>query len=301
MKRWNADTTPAFLLTGERPQPTENPRHAFARMITSSPQFAKATVNLIWAELMGVGIVDPPSDFDLLRQDPKNPPPAPWTIQPTHPELLDALAKDFQAHNFDLRYIVKLIVKSAAYQLSTSFDGAWKDEYARYFARRFVRRLSAEELFDGISQGTGVFPTIPIGGTNQKVKYVMATRSPEDLSGGDLGEIGRFLGSFGQSNRSRNIRTGQGTIVQASLLLNSKLVKDRVKATPGSRLHQLLNAEPQLSNEQIVEDLFLSVLSRYPTSEETKVATQQIQERRTQGAEDVLWALLNKLDFTFNY
>ncbi len=300
MSRWEADVSPTFLLSGDKPAQGENLRRAYARMLTTSPQFSKTIVNRIWAELMGVGIVDPPDDFDLARQDPNNPPPAPWTVQPSHPELLEALAKDFEAHEFDLRRLMKLITKSSAYQLSAYFEGEWKDEHARYFARHFVRRLSAEELFDAISIATGVFPSIPIDGTNTEVKYVMQTRSPEDL-GGDLAEVGRFLGSFGQSNRSRGVKSLKGNIVQASLLLNSKIVKEKVKAEPGSRVHELLNQEPQLSNEEIVEELFLSVLSRRPSAEETKLAVNQIQRYRTQGAEDVLWALLNKLDFVFHY
>ena len=300
MKRWKADVTPTFLLTGEKVPPNENLRQAFARMITSNPQFARATVNWFWAELMGVGIVDPPYDFDLSRQDPNNPPPAPWTVQPSHPELLDALAKDFEAHHYDLRYLIELITKSSAYQLSAYYDGEWKDTYARYFARHFVRRLSAEELVDAISAATDVFPSIPISGTNIKVHYVMQTRSSEDL-GGDLADVGRFLGSFGQSNRDRAMATLQGTVVQASLLLNSKIVKESVKAKPGSRLHELLNQDPPLSNEDIVDQLFLSVLSRYPSPLEKQLAVNRIREYRTQGAEDLLWALVNKLDFAFNY
>jgi hypothetical protein len=85
-RRGEGMVEPAFLLTGEQPDPNKNPREEFARMITSHPQFARATVNLFWAEMMGVGIVDPVFDFDLLRQDPKNPPPAGWSIQPSHPE-----------------------------------------------------------------------------------------------------------------------------------------------------------------------------------------------------------------------
>lgn len=301
IKRSKADASPAFLLTGERPAPSEKLRAAFARMLLASPQFPRATVNRLWAELMGVGIVDPPHDFDLERQDPKNPPPAPWTVQPSHPELLDKLAQDFVAQGYDLRHIIRLIVKSSAYQLSARFDGQWKPQYARYYARHFVRRLGAEELFDAISQSTGVMPDIPIGGTNAKVKYVLQTRSPEDLGGKDLAEVGRFLGSFGQANRSRNVRSLEGNVVQASLLLNSKVVKDRVKAAPGSRLHELLNREPPPSNEDLVEELFLAVLSRYPTAEETHVAAAQIRDYRTHGAENVLWALINKLDFMFNY
>ena len=82
---------------------------------------------------------------------------------------------------------MKLITKSSAYQLSAYFDVEWKDEHTRYFARRFVRRLCAEELLDAIS--IGVFLSISINGTNTQVTYVMQTRSPEDL-GGDLCETG---------------------------------------------------------------------------------------------------------------
>ena len=301
MPRWKADVSPTFLLTGEQPAPNKNLREEFARMVISHPQFARATVNYIWAELMGVGIVDPPYDFDLARQDPNNPIPEPWTLQPTHPELLDALAKDLREHQYDLRYLIKLITKSSAYQLSAVFDGEWKSEYARYFARRFARRLTAEELFDSISIATGVFPEIPILGTNIKVKYVMQTRSPEDSSREKLDEIGRFLASFGQDSRSRGVKSLEGNMIQASLLLNSKIVKDQVKAVPGSRLHKLLNQEPALTNQQLVEELFLATLSRFPTAEEKEVAMDQIQRHRDRGAEDVLWALLNKLDFVFNY
>jgi hypothetical protein len=301
MKRQKADVFPSFLLSGEQPAKDEDLRKAFARMLIANPQFARATVNWIWAELMGVGIVDPPYGFDLARLDPKNPPPAPWTIQPTHPELLERLAADFREHKFDLRYLIKLIVKSSAYQLSTKYEGTWKPEYANYFARRFVRRLSAEELIDAIAQSTGVRPDIPVSGSNVKVKYVMQTRSSEDLGGKDLADVQRFLGSFGQSNRQRNVKSLEGNIVQASLLLNSKVVKDRVKAVPGSRLHKLLNQEPPLSNEDLVDEVFLSVLSRHPLPEEKKVAVDQIREYRTRGAEDLMWALVNKLDFIFSY
>jgi Protein of unknown function (DUF1553)/Protein of unknown function (DUF1549) len=301
MPRWKADVHPAFLLTSERPKPGDDLRVAFSRMITEHPQFSKAIVNWIWAELMGVGIVDPPFDFDLARQDPKNPPPAPWTLQPTHPELLEALAKDFREHGHDLRYLIKLITKSSTYQLASRFDGEWKDSYARYFARRFVRRLTAEELFDAVSQATGLFPEIPISGTGIKVKYVMQTRSPEDIRGGELNEIWRFLGSFGQDNRSRTIKSLKGNMIQSSLMLNSNVIKERVKAKPGGRIRKLLDQEPPLGNDQLVEELFLAMLSRFPTPEEKEIAVSQVREYRTQGVEDLAWVLLNKLDFIFNY
>jgi hypothetical protein len=297
--RYRADVEPAFYVTGEKPTPGRNPREEFARMLIDQPQFARATVNWIWSELMVVGIVDPPHDFDLLRQDPANPPPEPWTIQPTHPALLNALAEDFRRHNFDLRRLISLIVKSSAYQLSSRFDGEWKPEYADYYARRFVRRLSAEELFDGISEATQVFPELAINGTDKKVSYVRDTYSSEDIT--DT-EMKRFLSFFGQSNRDKQERDLRGSIVQATLLLNSDLIRNKVlRTTEGSRVAELLCAESPLSTAQLVEELFLATLSRFPTAGELALAEEMLGENVEDGAEDLQWALLNKRDFIFNY
>ena len=294
--RYQADTTPKFLLAGRTARAEEPLRHAYARMLTSHPQFARATVNLLWSELMAVGIVDPPMEFDLDRQDPKNPPPEPWTIQPTHPELLDALARDFVDHNYNLRYIIKLIAKSSAYQLSCQFHGEWKPAYASYFARHYVRRLSAEQLYDAMSETTGVFVDLPVQGTDQKVKYAMQTRGPSDLEG----EVKTFLAGFGQSNRDQGEKSISGSMVQASVLLNSGLVKERVQADKG-RLKELLKAEPLKSNEAIVEELFLAALGRFPTAGEQRIGVTQIEQYREAGAEDLLWSLLNKTEFLFNH
>ena len=87
---------PAFLLTGEKPKPGEDPRKALGRILPTHIQFARAAVNIVWQKLMVVGLVEPYDGFDLKRLDPKNPPPAPWTIQPANPELLEALAEDFR-------------------------------------------------------------------------------------------------------------------------------------------------------------------------------------------------------------
>jgi hypothetical protein len=298
--RFPANVTPVFLLTGEKPRPDENPREAYARMLTNSPQFAKATVNLFWAELMGVGIVDPPFAFDLDRQDPGNPPPAPWTIQPTHPELLNALAKDFQAHNYDLHYLITLITKSSAYQLSSRFNGEWKEQYGRYFARHFVRRIPAPQVWDAIAQSTGVYYEIPIRRSSRKVKYMGQMLDPEDLSQPEVKPLADFAANFGLNNRfNAGDDSGgrKGSIIQASILLNDPLVLDRVHAQKGSRLYTLLDREPPLSNTQIVEELFLATLSRFPTETEKQDAVQLLQEFRTQGAEDLLWTLINKPEF----
>ena len=301
MQRYSTDVSPTFLVTGEKPRPGENLRKAYARILTGSPQFARATVNLFWAELMGVGIVDPPFEFDLDRQDPDDPPSAPWTIQPTHPELLDALAKDFKARNYDLRYLITLITKSSAYQLSSRFEGEWKQEYASYFARHFVRRLTATQIWDAICQSTGLHSEIPIGGTNRKVKYMGQMLGPQDLD--QVKPLRDLLESFGLYNRHAigdDSSGNRGSIVQASILLNNPLIQEKLRAQKGSRLDALLNHEPPYSNSRIIEELFLATLSRFPIEKEKTMALRLVQDYRAQGAEDLLWNLINKLEFIAN-
>src|SRR4026209_278039 len=87
------------------------------RMLTAHPQFARATVNLFWSRLMGFGIVEPFDEFDLARLDPKNVP-AGWELQASHPELLEALCKDFRTNGYSIRRLLGTICKSNAYQLS---------------------------------------------------------------------------------------------------------------------------------------------------------------------------------------
>jgi hypothetical protein len=301
MPRYKTDVSPEFLLTGEKPRDGEPWREAYARMLTEDPQFSRATVNLVWATLMGVGIVDPPLDFDLARLDPANPPPAPWTIQPSHPELLEALAKDFREHNYDLRRLIRLIVSSSTYQLSSHFENEWRAAYAPYFARHFVRRLPAEEIADAISQATGVFPSISIADTNLKVRYVMQARSSEDLGGKDLDALRLLVASFGQADRDKTERDLSGSTVQAAALLNSKFVKERVKVQENGRLHNLLNHDPPMSNQEIVEEMFLAFLARPPRAPEMAVAIRTLQEQHNQGLEDLAWSLINKPEFLYDY
>ncbi len=299
MPRYEIKAEPEFLLGWERPRPSEPWRDAFARILTDHPQFARATVNLIWAELMGVGIVDPPFGFDMARQDPAKPPPPPWTIQPSHPELLEALAQDFREHNFDLRYLIRLIVNSSTYQLSSHFEGEWKESYGPYFARRFVHRLPAEMICDAISQATGIFNEIPVLYGDKKVKYVMQTYSPDDL--GSQESLRQLLQFLGQGNRDSVEKDMSGSMVQASALLNSKFVKERVKLQDKGRLYKLLNHDPPLSNEEIVDELFLSFLARFPQPSEKKVALETLQQRHGQGLEDLAWSMVNKPDFVLNH
>ena len=109
--RLGGPDNPVFLLSGEEPQPGEEPREALGRILTSHPQFARGTVNRFWAKLMGFGIVEPFDEFDLLRQDPDNLPEG-WELQPSHPELLEELARSFRESNYSIKELMRTITRS---------------------------------------------------------------------------------------------------------------------------------------------------------------------------------------------
>src|SRR6266567_6464031 len=117
--------SPIYPFTGETPASGENYRVALARIVTSDIQFSRATVNYIWKEFFGRGIVDPVNQFDPARLDPDNPPPDPWTLQPSNARLLNAMAQEFVADGFDIRNLMRKLTNSEAYQLSSKYDGEW--------------------------------------------------------------------------------------------------------------------------------------------------------------------------------
>lgn len=296
--RTGGKAEPAFLLTGERPAPGKNPRAELARMLTAHPQFARTTVNYFWREFFGFGIVEPLDDFDLLRQDPSKPPPKGWTLQPTHPELLDALARDFAGNGFQLKRLIRMIAQSTAYQLSSAFDGEWKDSYAHYFARKFVRRLAAEEIHDAIVIATNVPGDYKFHNRHRHARFITEMPSPEEVNG-NYRAAKFFLHSFGASNREQFDRQNVGSIIQAILLFGGEFVTERIKADRKTRVAELLETEPD--DAQLVDQLFLWTLSRHPTAFEKLTCLSRLQENRREGAEDIQWALLNKVDFIFNY
>ena len=289
--RFGGPNNPAFIMTGEKPKPGAEPREELGRMLTADPQFARASVNMFWARLMGFGIVEPFDEFDLARLDPKNLPPG-WQAQASHPELLEALAGDFRKSGYSIRRLLGDICKSSAYQLSSRFDGEWKEDYTKYYARHFVRMLSAEELHDAIAVATirpGSFST---GG--EKMPMAMQVSGP---SGG--GDTRYFMQTFGQSNRSNPPRPLTGSPLQPLLLMQSPVVTDRVKADKDSRVMQLLQAYPD--NGRVVDELFLATLARPASASERQVALAEMAKNRTAGAQNLQWALINQVEFFFNY
>ena len=289
----NADVFPEFLLTKERPAEGANPRHEYARFLTKHPQFARATVNLIWSRFMTTGIVDPVFDWDLDRQDPKNPPPEPWTIQPSHPELIEELASWFRDSGHDLRLLMRTIVRSKAYQLSSRVEGEYDPAHDRYYARKLVRRLAAEEIHDALCSATNVF--------GHGIKYCYQLSSPPQSE-----PLRSFLNAFGQSSRAEKQAETSVSTVQAALMMNSDVVKQKISTkTKGSLVHSLIQPPKEGArkrrNYEIVEELYLATLSRYPNDDEMVAAVSHIREHGEKGVEDVQWALVNKLEFIINY
>lgn len=196
---------------------------------------------------------------------------------------------------------MRTIAKSSVYQLSSRFDGEWKESYTPYFARRYVRLLTAEQAHDAISQATQVFGDYKrkdrvYGRELPPLRFWTEAATPEDINNK---EAKGFLHTFGQSNREQFDRQPGGSILQAMMLMNSSFVTKRVVAENNSLVAQLVNS--MKSNAEIVDELYLATLSRPPLPPEKQLVLAWLDTNRKQGAEDLHWSLLNKLDFVFNY
>ncbi len=294
---------PQYIFNGDTPRPGENYRVALARSVTNDLQFARATVNYMWAQFFGRGIVDPPDTFDPARLDPDNPPPAPWTLQPSNAALLNALAQHFVTSGYDLKALMREIATSDTYQLSSRYNGTWKAEWEPYFARKFVRRLWAEEVHDAVAQSSGTLPTYTIPGFTDLGfnKPSFAMQFPDVIVPG--GDLGGFLDAFIRGNRDDQPRKTDGSILQALSLMNNNFVVQRAHAT-GTNASQLIAQNLSRSNTDLINTLYLSILSRMPTSAEMEKASSYIPASGTTRAtavQDVAWSLYNKVDFVFNY
>ena len=295
---------PKYPFTGEQVAANANRRVALADILTNDPQFARAIVNYIWEKFMVVAFVSPSNGFDPARLDPRNPPPAPWTLQPTNPELLEALTQWFRDNGYDLRRLMALIVKSNAYQLSSEYPGTWKAEYVPYYARKFARRLDAEEIHDSIVKAAGVVPTYSLDYTGSlyplpPVNWAMEL--PDTVEPRSNGTTTQFLNSFGRGDRDQSRRDSSGSPLQALNMMNNAFVMNRIhNANAGSTVQQLLRqtTDPLA----IIEGLYLATLNHFPSAEEISVARDVMRRLGNQrGAESLQWALLNKLEFIHSY
>ncbi|MGC1272995.1 MAG: DUF1549 domain-containing protein [Planctomycetaceae bacterium] len=261
--------------------PEADPRLALADWMTdpSNPLFAKSLVNRYWKHFFGRGLVEPEDDMRA-------------TNPPSNPELLDALARSFADSGYDLKGLVRTIVLSKTYQLSSNPNERNADD-KQNFSRSYPKRLSAEVLFDAFHQVTA---------TSQSYAGLPAGTRALQLPDPTIGPY--FLKVFGQPQADTACeceRSQEANLAQSLHLLNSSEVQGKIASDTG-RAAQLA-ADPR-PHEVKVSELYLWVYGRLPTPDELRVAVAHITgkaEGPRPAYEDVVWALVNTKEFLFNH
>lgn len=273
-------------------------RAYFADWLTAkdNPYFAKAIVNRVWRNFLGRGLVE--AEDDLRATNP-----------PSNDALLDALAQDFVAHKYDVKYLIKQILSSATYQRSAQpLPENQADD--RYYSHYLVRRLSAEVILDAYSQISGVptpFNQVNVGssgGTSPIALYPLGTRAMQ-LPDAQL--VSPFLDAFGRPERIQTCsceRQQDSSVGQALHLNNGQTLNDKLRDKKS--VVEAWLAE-KISNEQAVERVYQIALCRPPTAAERKRfldlmadAGKDPQTTRREILEDLLWAVLTSKEFVFN-
>jgi uncharacterized protein DUF1549/uncharacterized protein DUF1553 len=273
-------------------------RGTFAANLVQDSMFARNLANRLWKQMFGQPLADPVDGLDPARLDPTQPPPDPWTLQASHPALLEKLAGELAAGDFRLRGFLRTLAQSSAYQLGSRVSGDWNEGAVPLFARHYARRMEAEEVHDAIAKATGVPGSYAINGLPGRVQWAMQLPEPVEPAG-DAG-VNNFLNTFLRGNRDTLDRSQSGSIQQELALMNDNFVISRVKArSPG------LAAIAQIaSNEDAVEELYLTFLSRRPTGAEKAAGAAVLAQAggaRNAAIEDMAWACVNKVEFLYSY
>ncbi|MBL6713381.1 MAG: DUF1553 domain-containing protein [Pirellulales bacterium] len=263
----------------QQPAAGVDPRQQLIEWLTTpdNPTFAAAGANRIWAELFGIGIVDPVDDFRA-------------TNPPSNPALLTALADFFRDSGFDQKQLMALIMKSHLYSLS-SMPNATNAGDHRNFSRHYRRRLRAELVADAIDDVTGVSTDYPGTPPGTRAVQIWTHR---------VGST--FLDVFGRPDPNQDPpceRIGDATVVQALHLMNSGHVHKKVTDDTG-RAAAL--AASDLPPEEIIDELYLTTYARHPSAEEKQAVLPEFSREgatRRSASEDILWALLNTPEFVY--
>jgi len=289
---------PTYFFGGGKPV-TGEWRKELARLVTRDRQFARAAVNYLWAHFFRAGIVDPPEAWDMDRIDAANPPPAPWPLQPSHPELLEELADDFIRGGYRLKPLIRRLVTSSGYQLSVRHPQGPRPELSRYFARQRPRRLLPEELYDALNAASGLEVSLPVtgGAAVSRAVQLPDPYEPQDRN------VHRLLVSFGRGDWWRTPRSLETSVVRVLTLMNDGQVNQRTfgssQGAAATRVARL--AASGRPERDLVDDLFLASIGRAPSPAEVEVALGYRAGRTLETwLSDLQWALFNKVDFIFN-
>jgi hypothetical protein len=292
--------TPVYYGNKVVPASGQNWRDAFGQQLMRDPMLARNFANRMFKAFFNLGLVDPVDTMDPMRLDPKNPPPAPWALQAAIPELLDRLATQALYSNFNFKDYMRILVQSTSYQLSSRYDATWNINDISLFARHYPRRLEAEEVHDAIAKATGVMGNYNVNGpTAPLIQWAMQLPDPLASSGSGA----NLLNSFLRGNRDTIPRSSDASILQRLTTMNDTFVTSRTKVAASP---ELLAVSKMTDNNAVVEELFLTFISREPTATESAAALAYLKTATTTTArnsaiEDLAWALVNKIEFLYSY
>ena len=265
------------------PAETKDGRGAFADWLTArdNPYFAKAIVNRLWKSLMGRGLVEPVDDFRS-------------TNPATHPALLNQLAEDFIAHNYNIRHTLKVIATSSAYSRS-SIPAQGNEADDRFYSHMLRKTFEPEVLADAISDVLGVagnYGDEPTG-----------TRAVELRDGAIPSDALDILGRCNRSNSCEATPSPTGPLAQKLHLFNGKLLNERIGAE-GGRLDRLIKSEK--TPMEIVDEFYQVALNRLPNEKEVEFLSQLLDVKKQSAEqrdelEDFVWGIVTCKEFVTNH
>ncbi|HVT29923.1 MAG TPA: DUF1553 domain-containing protein, partial [Lacipirellulaceae bacterium] len=251
-----------------------NRRNELAKLILASREFDRSIANRMWAHFMGYGFTKPIDDIG-----PHNP--------PSNPELLDHLGKSFRDSGFDLKKLMRWIVLSEPYSLSSQITARNQDDDPSLgakpmFSRFYLRQMEAEELYDSLLVATAADNTV-----SKDRSEVMKDRW-----------LRQFSQAFGTDENDEST-TFNGSIPQALTLMNGELMRRATGNQPGSMLYRVAT-DSKMDNAQKIRYLYLAGLSRLPTRRELTVSNELLMARGGRAGpalQDIWWAVLNTNEF----
>jgi Protein of unknown function (DUF1553)/Protein of unknown function (DUF1549) len=273
-------------------------RASLARWLTSpeNPYFARSIANRVWANFFGVGLVEKVDDMRVSNPS-------------SNEALLSAAASYVIEKKFDLKALMRAILRSNAYQRSSRpLPGNRSDR--RFYSRYYPRRMMAEVLHDAIVQVTEVptrFDFIGFPGNDREKTdfYPLGTRAVQLY---DAAVESYFLQAFGRNARRivcECERSDEPTMVQVLHLTNGSTLNEKLRA-PGNRLNKLLRLRREgMSGAALVDEIYLACLSRYPTEVERSSLLALLpspgEKSEAEVVEDIFWGMMSSREFLFNH
>ena len=292
VERLEKQVRPHFLGGTEYKGSLLKKREALAQWMTdkSNPYFSQAIVNRIWKRFMGRAFVEPVDGFGEENQ-------------PTNPELLKSLAKNFVIYSYDLQHLMRTILNSEAYQRTSQTNESNKDDQL-YYSHAYVKPLSAEQFFYSVLQATGFERLQQVrmkgskkqGGEDRKGML-------RQLEGMKREHLKKFLFLL-DNGEMEEIEAFNGTVPQALMMINGDMVNDSAShEARGGFVNYVL--EKWRGPIERVEYIYLNILSRLPTAKEKtyfrRYLERSLYRNKDLAYEDLYWVLLNSAEFSLNH